>query len=159
MSRVTASWISYTYTCIRSFFRFFSHIGNIYVSLNLSIHPSSLIFKTWTEKIHRYQRSTWEDDQHHYSLRKHKLKPRDTTNAYEMITDFLKPNNAKCLHKYGIIGTLPGGSVVKNPPANAEDTRDMGLILGSGRSPGEGNGNPFHYSCLDNPVDRGAWGL
>ena len=76
-----------------------------------------------------------------------------------MITDFLNPNNAKCLHKYGIIGTLPGGSVVKNPPASAEDTRDMGLILGSGRCPGEGNGNPFHYSCLDNPVDRGAWGL
>ena len=47
-----------------------------------------------------------------------------------------------------------GGSVVKNPPANA---RDLGLIPGWGRSPGEGNGNPLHYSCLGNPVDRGAW--
>ena len=48
----------------------------------------------------------------------------------------------------------PGGSVVKNPPANAAD---LGLILGSGRSPGEGNGNPLQYSCLGNPMDRGAW--
>ena len=47
-----------------------------------------------------------------------------------------------------------GGSVVKNPPSNA---RDVGSIPGSGRSPGEGNGNPLQYSCLENPVDRGAW--
>ena len=52
---------------------------------------------------------------------------------------------------------FPGSSVVKNPPANAGDTRDMGLIPESGRSPGEGNGNPFQYSCLGNPKDRGAW--
>ena len=47
--------------------------------------------------------------------------------------------------------------VVKNPPVNAGDARDMGLILGSGRSPGEGNGNPLQYSCLENPMGRGAW--
>ena len=47
--------------------------------------------------------------------------------------------------------------VVKNPPVNAGDVRDSGLILGSGRSAGEGNGNPFLYSCLGNPMDRGAW--
>ena len=47
--------------------------------------------------------------------------------------------------------------VVKNLPANAGDGRDMGLISGSGRSPGEGNGNPPQYSCLENPMDRGAW--
>ena len=47
--------------------------------------------------------------------------------------------------------------MVKNLPANAEDIRDAGLIPGLGRSPGEGNGNPFQYSCLDNPMDRGAW--
>ena len=47
-----------------------------------------------------------------------------------------------------------GGSVVKYPPANAGD---VGLISGSGRSPGEGNGNPLQYSCLGNPMDRGAW--
>ena len=53
---------------------------------------------------------------------------------------------------------LPGGSVVKNLPANAGDARDVGLIPGSGRSPGEGNGNPLQYSCLENSMDRGAWG-
>ena len=47
--------------------------------------------------------------------------------------------------------------VVKNPPARAGDTRDMGTILGSRRSPGGGNGNPLQYSCLENPMDRGAW--
>ena len=47
-----------------------------------------------------------------------------------------------------------GGSVVKNPPANAGD---MGLILESGKSPGEANGNPLQHSCLGNPMDRGAW--
>ena len=45
---------------------------------------------------------------------------------------------------------FPGGSVVKNPPASARDAEDMGLIPGSGRSPGEGNGNPLQYSCLEN---------
>ena len=49
------------------------------------------------------------------------------------------------------ISGFPGGSVVKNPPANAGD---MGSIPGWGRSPGEGNGNPFQYSCLENPMDR-----
>ena len=47
--------------------------------------------------------------------------------------------------------------VVKNSPANAGDIRDMGSIPGSGRSPGEGNGNPLQYSCPENPMDRGAW--
>ena len=47
--------------------------------------------------------------------------------------------------------------VVKNPPDNAGDIRDTGLIPGSGSSPGEGNGNPLQYSCLGNPMDRGAW--
>ena len=47
--------------------------------------------------------------------------------------------------------------VVNNPPANAGDARDSGLVPGSGRSPGEGNGNPLQYSCLENPMDRGAW--
>ena len=46
--------------------------------------------------------------------------------------------------------------MVKNPPANAGDVRDSGLIPGSGRSPGEGHGNPLQYSCLENPMDGGA---
>ena len=49
---------------------------------------------------------------------------------------------------------LPGGSIVKNLPANAEDTS---LIPGSGTSPGEGNGNPFQYSYLENSMNREAW--
>ena len=47
--------------------------------------------------------------------------------------------------------------VVKNPPASAGDIRNMGLIPGSRRSFGGGRGNPLQYSCLENPVDRGAW--
>ena len=49
---------------------------------------------------------------------------------------------------------FPSGTLVKNPPANAGDT---GMIPGSRRSHGEGNGNPLQYSCPGNPMDRGAW--
>ena len=52
---------------------------------------------------------------------------------------------------------LLGGSVVKNLPASEGDARDVGLISGSGRCPGEGSGSPLQYSCLGNPMDRGAW--
>ena len=47
--------------------------------------------------------------------------------------------------------------MVKSLPANAGDARDVGSILGSGRSQGIGNGNPFQYSCLENSMDRGDW--
>ena len=47
--------------------------------------------------------------------------------------------------------------MVKNLPSNSGDARDMGLIPESGRFTGEENGNPFQYSCLGNPMDRGAW--
>ena len=47
--------------------------------------------------------------------------------------------------------------MVKNPPTNAGDIRGAGLISGSGRSPGGGNGNSLLYSCLENPTDRGVW--
>ena len=47
--------------------------------------------------------------------------------------------------------------MVKNPLANARGIRDSGSIPGSGRSPGGGHGNPSQYSCLENPMDRGAW--
>ena len=49
---------------------------------------------------------------------------------------------------------FPGSSLVKNPPANVGD---VGSIPGSGRTPGEGNGNSLQYACLENPMDRGAW--
>ena len=58
--------------------------------------------------------------------------------------------------KYVIFASqgFPGGSVVKNLPSNAGD---VGSVPGLGRAPGEGNGNPLQYSCLGNPMDRGAW--
>ena len=52
---------------------------------------------------------------------------------------------------------FPGGASSKDLPANAGDVRDAGLIPGSGRSTGGGHGNPLEYSCLENPMDRGAW--
>ena len=55
------------------------------------------------------------------------------------------------------ISALIGGTVVRNMPANAGDTRDMGFTPGLGRSPGEGNGNPPQFSYLENPMDRPAW--
>ena len=57
------------------------------------------------------------------------------------------------------MGGLPGDTVVKNLPANARDAGDLGLIPGSGRSPGGGNVNPLQYSCRENFMDRGAGGL
>ena len=47
--------------------------------------------------------------------------------------------------------------MVKDLPANAGDERDMDSVSGSGRSPGRGHSNSFQYSCLENPMDRGAW--
>ena len=52
---------------------------------------------------------------------------------------------------------FPGNTVVKNLTASTGDTRDVGSIPGFRRSPGERNGNPLHYSCLENSMDRGAW--
>ena len=52
---------------------------------------------------------------------------------------------------------FPGGTVVKNPPASTGDAGDVGSIPELGRAPGEEGGNPLQYSCLDNPMERGAW--
>ena len=52
---------------------------------------------------------------------------------------------------------FPGATVVKNRPANAGDAGDVGSIPGWGRSPGGRNGNSLQHSCLENPMDRGAW--
>ena len=71
------------------------------------------------------------------------------------LESFLAPSFFPCTVMRGVAGgCFPGGSVVKNLPANAGDT---GLIPGPGRSSGEGNGIPLQYSCLENPMDRGAW--
>ena len=55
------------------------------------------------------------------------------------------------------IPSVPDGSAVKNPPASARDAGDTGFIPGLERSPGEENGSSLQYSCLENPMDRGAW--
>ena len=61
------------------------------------------------------------------------------------------------LIRYGLMDMIgfPGGLVIKNPPANAGDTRDAGSIPGSRRSPGVGNSNPLQCSCLENSLDKG----
>ena len=68
----------------------------------------------------------------------------------------VKKKTVECHGKYRC---FPGGSVVKNPPADAGVGVGGVLILGSGRSSGERSGNPLQYSCLENPMDRGAWEL
>ena len=57
----------------------------------------------------------------------------------------------------GVSVGFSGGAVYKELPANAGAAKDMGLITRSGRAPGEGNGNPLQYSCLENSMDRAAW--
>ena len=63
------------------------------------------------------------------------------------------------LHTLRDIWGSPDGAVVKNPPANAGDARDSGLIPGLGRFPGGGHSNPLQYSCLENPRDEEPGGL
>ena len=70
-------------------------------------------------------------------------------NLLSLNEESLYPNNRDCN-----VLSFPCSSGVKNPPANAGD---VGSIPGSGRFPGEGNGNPLQYSCLENSMDRGAW--
>ena len=65
--------------------------------------------------------------------------------------------NCRFIYLYAHVAGFPSGTVVKNPPTDERDARDMGLILGSGRSLGVGNSNPLQYSCLGNSMDRRAW--
>ena len=67
------------------------------------------------------------------------------------MTERLSLSLVSCTHLF------PGGAVVKNPPANAGDSGDGGSVPRLGRSLGEGNGNTLQYSCLENPMNRGAW--
>ena len=81
----------------------------------------------------------------------HKLK-------YTIIREF-KSMWRICLLKISVSNGsgFPGGTVVKNLPANAGDSRGRGSIPESGRSPGEGNGHPLQYSCLESPMGKEAW--
>ena len=76
-------------------------------------------------------------------------------NYTSFTTSFLKYLSMAFMKTNNFSRGFLGGSVVKNLPASAGDT---GSIPGLGRSPGEGNGYPLQYSCLENPMDRGAWG-
>ena len=71
-----------------------------------------------------------------------------------MVTSFIFLKNLFILKGINVKGGFPGGLLVKNSPNNA---REAGSISGLGRFPREGNGNPLQYSCLGNPMDRGAW--
>ena len=73
--------------------------------------------------------------------------------------NYIDHNCFAVLENYQVMpgkSACPGGSVVKTLPTNGGATEDMRLILGSRRSLGEGNGNPLQYSCLGDPMDRGA---
>ena len=73
--------------------------------------------------------------------------------TYFTLYESLGPSTSLQMAQFCFMG-FPGGSEVK---ASAWNAGDQGSIPGSGRSPGEGNGNPLQYSCLENPMDRGAW--
>ena len=83
--------------------------------------------------------------------------------SHHIVTICFSPGKIDSLHNFRIYSTVllvmgfPGGSVVKNSPADAGDAGDVRSMLGSGRSPVEGNGNPLLYSCLANCMDRGTW--
>ena len=70
---------------------------------------------------------------------------------------WLKSTHSLWCVRWGISGSYTSASCEALSPAGAGDVGDMGSIPGSGRNPGEGNGNPLQYSCLENPMDRGAW--
>ena len=69
---------------------------------------------------------------------------------------FLSPSTSDIGGLVIVSWGFPGATVVKNLPANSGNSRNVSLIHGSGRFPGEGNGNPLQYSCLENPMDGGA---
>ena len=71
--------------------------------------------------------------------------------------NLIKIINIKLSYNKIIMRNFPDDSVVKNTPANAGDSGDMGLIPGLGKFPREGTGNALQYSCLGNPMDRGVW--
>ena len=85
------------------------------------------------------------------------LLPRFYFFPQELLTGFADDNTTVYLSNLQLNrGASQVVLMVKNPPANAGDITDADLIPGLGRSPGAGHGNPFQYSCLENPMDRGA---
>ena len=75
----------------------------------------------------------------------------------EGLAGFRQDCNQGITQGYRLIGAFQLAQVVRNLPANAEDARDVSSVPVLGRFPGEGNGNPLQYSCLENSTDRGTW--
>ena len=73
------------------------------------------------------------------------------------LREIVKDREASVSAVLGVTRDSQVALVVRHPLANAGGVGDLGLISGLGRSPGGGHGNPFQYSCLENPMDRGAW--
>ena len=81
--------------------------------------------------------------------------PQSQENLMSFASAFYRPFIRFSWRPY--VGAFPVAQMVKNPPASAGEAKDKGSIPGSGRSPGEGNGNLLQYSYLENSMDRGAW--
>ena len=98
-------------------------------------------------------------DQFLEALPKQKIPIRTPQQQPLQATSLMKTKGSQqnCTEKHDTCRASPVAQLVKNPLANAGDASDAGSILGSGRSPGEGNGNPLQCSCLENSMHRGAW--
>ena len=80
-----------------------------------------------------------------------------STSIYHIRTSYMVSLEAQTVENPSVMQETWVQSLGQEDPDNAGNLRDLGLIPGSGRSPGEGNGNPLLYSCLENSMDRGAW--
>ena len=87
----------------------------------------------------------------------HKVRPATKERKYKKVAIKVTELKNITIAEKNTLEGFSKGLVVENLPANAGDVRDAGSIPGLGRSPGGGHGNPFQYSCLENPMDRGAW--
>ena len=121
------------------------HSNRSFVLLNWQqAHITHVAPKSWLYKITRDKSFT-----HSVKWMEWTVGDRDKGDRFHQLPHI--PEWPLCLQGF------PGGPVVKNPPANAQDARDVSLIPGSGGYPGVGNGNPLQYSGWKNPMDRGAW--
>ena len=119
----------------------------------MTILNFSLLIDFQAKEINVTEHPLWSCVLGAYEERREIAKKTDTTPLTE-----LTPATAGDLREAGsVLGALQVVLEVKNPLANAGDARDMGLILGLGRSPEVGNDTPLQYSCLENSMDRGAW--
>ena len=114
------------------------------------LFKARLFFPFWLTGDHTETVVTEPSSSNSGKLLEHKHSQRVQISGTSLMVQWLRLHTPNA----GGMGGFPGGSEVK---ASACNVGDLGSIPGSGRSPGEGNGNPLQYSCLENPVDRGAW--